>query len=70
MNIWNHIDRIGDIFAIPFFVLLIFYFYELENKNSLEYVLFYFSIFGFMADIYFTYRFVVNSLQRKITHIF
>ena len=61
MNIWKNIDNIADLFAIPFFALLVFYFYELENKNFLEYILFIFSICGFILDIFFTYRFISNN---------
>lgn len=50
----------GDILAIPFFALLIFYFYNIENKSVLEYVLFLFSISGFVMDIFYTYIFCVR----------
>ena len=50
----------GDILAIPFFALLIFYFYNIENKSGLEYVLFLFSISGFVLDIFYTYIFCVR----------
>ena len=64
MKIFNHKDRIshyGDFLAIPFFALLILYFYQIENKTIVEYVLFYFSIFGFLLDILFSYYFLFDN---------
>ena len=57
MKKWCHY---GDILAIPFFALLIFYFYNVENKSMLEYVLFFFSISGFVLDIFYTYVFCLS----------
>ena len=51
------INRWGDIFAIPFFFLLIIYFYNIQDKTYFEWVLFLFSITGFIADSLFTYQF-------------
>ena len=44
----------GDICAIPFFALLVLYFYKIKNKVFMEYILFFFSIIGFLVDIIFT----------------
>ena len=56
----NNLSHYGDILAIPFFGLLIIYFYWIENKTTLEYVLFLFSIGGFIMDIYYTYVFITK----------
>ncbi len=48
----------GDILAIPFFALLVNYFYNIKDKSIIEYVLFYFSISGFILDIFYTYIFL------------
>ena len=56
MNIQN-LSHYGDILAIPFFGLLVLYFYGIENKTPMEYVLFVFSGLGFLADILYTYLF-------------
>jgi len=48
----------GDILAIPFFGLLIIYFYNIENKSIIENVLLFFSISGFVLDILYTYIFI------------
>lgn len=54
MNITN-LDKIGDVLAIPFFLLSSIYFYNIVNKTYIEYVLLLFSISGFLLDILFTY---------------
>jgi len=50
----KNISHYGDILAIPFFALLIFYFYRIEKKSVLEIVLYLFSIAGFILDILYT----------------
>jgi hypothetical protein len=47
----------GDILAIPFFGLLIIYFYRIKDKTKMEYLLLLFSISGFVFDIFYTYLF-------------
>jgi hypothetical protein len=57
MNIKNS-SHYGDILAIPFFALLIIYFYKITNKSIIENVLLLFSISGFVLDIFFSYLFL------------
>lgn len=57
----KNISHYGDILAIPFFLLLIIYFYKIENKNTIEYILLFFSIFGFVLDIIFTFQFIMKK---------
>lgn len=57
-NFVKNLSHYGDILAIPFFVLLIIYFYNIEDKSILEYVLLCFSIGGFILDILYTYIFL------------
>ena len=59
-NIRNDLSNYGDILAIPFFALLVIYFYNIKNKSTLEYILFYFSIAGFVLDILYTIMFLYN----------
>jgi hypothetical protein len=54
----NNISHVGDILAIPFFALLCLYFYRIENKTSMEYILLLFSVGGFVLDILFTYLYL------------
>ncbi len=51
---WKNIDKIGDILAIPFFLLATIYFYNISNKSNIEYLLMLFFISGFILDIIFT----------------
>jgi hypothetical protein len=57
----SELVHIGDILAIPFFILLSYYFIKKKNKTILEYILLIFSLCGVVADIMFT----VNYLKNK-----
>jgi hypothetical protein len=57
-NIIKNASHYGDILAIPVFALLAMYFYNIQQKSIIEYVLFYFSISGFVLDILYTYTFL------------
>ena len=57
-NIIKNASHYGDILAIPFFALLAMYFYNIQQKSVIEYVLFYFSISGFLLDSLYTYTFL------------
>jgi hypothetical protein len=53
-----NISHYGDILAIPFFAILFLYFYWIPEKSYVEYILMFFSMFGFVLDILYTYMFV------------
>lgn len=57
---WHHLSHYGDIAAIPVFILIIIYFYQIENKNPFEWMIFSFSIIGLLFDIYFTIMFILS----------
>lgn len=57
----KNISHWGDIIAIPFFLLLCIYFYQIRNRNLIENILFLFSIVALMMDILFTYLFFASS---------
>ena len=59
--IFKNIDHYGDILAIPFFLLSSIYFYNIDHKNNLEYLLLFFSLSGFILDILFTLLFLGKS---------
>lgn len=59
-KIKEHISHIGDILAIPLFGLLVIYFYRIKNKTIMEYILFLFSISGFVLDSIFTYNYITK----------
>ena len=54
----KNISRYGDMVAIPLFALLVYYFYSIENKSTIEYVLYAFSISGVILDTLYTYQFM------------
>ena len=56
-NIIKNCSHYGDILAIPFFGLLVIYFYNIQDKSIIEYLLLCFSISGFVLDILYTYIF-------------
>ena len=56
----ENLNHYGDILAVPFFALLSYYFYRIENKTVFEYVLFLFSISGCVLDMLYTYIYVYN----------
>ena len=55
----KNMSHYGDILAIPFFALLTIYFYNMEDKSPTEYILLFFGIVGFIADILYTYIYVM-----------
>jgi len=57
----KNLSHYGDILAIPFFALLIVYFDNIEHKSTIEYVLLFFSISGFVLDILYTFIFLSRS---------
>ena len=57
---YTNLSHYADIIAIPFFTLLVIYFYNITNKSRLEYVLYLFSIFGVILDTLFTFYFLTK----------
>ena len=57
-NFIKNFSHYGDILAIPFFALLVIYFYNIDDKSIIEYALLCFSISGFILDILYTYIFL------------
>ena len=56
----NNLSNFGDILAIPFFALSAMYFYKIQDKSLIEYILFWFSISGLILDILYTYVFLCH----------
>jgi len=54
----DNFSHFGDVLAIPFFAMLVIYFYNIEGKSIIEYILLWFSISGLILDILFTYLFL------------
>ena len=54
-NKWAHY---GDILAIPFFIISLYYFYLIENKTWIELIITIFLTICLLGDILFTYTFL------------
>jgi len=52
------LTHIGDILAIPFFILSTIYFYYIEDKTNLELLLFLFSLACLIIDITFSFFYI------------
>ena len=59
----NKLTHIGDILAIPFFILLSIYFYNIENKTLLEQILFLFSVSCFIIDVSFSFFYIIGKIK-------
>ncbi len=64
MKLTNNLAHYCDILAIPFFVLSLYYFMQIEDKSQLEYIITGFLIIGLLCDILFTYIFF--SIKYKV----
>lgn len=65
MQVLRDISHIGDILAIPLFLISIIYFYQIKNKTFIEYILLLFTISGFILDIIFTIVYFKNKRINK-----
>lgn len=63
---YKNLSHYGDILAIPFFALLIFYLYSIKHKSAIEYILLFFSISGFILDIFYTYIFLTQLQSSRV----
>ena len=61
MKLTNNLAHYGDILAIPFFVLSLYYFIQIEHKTQLEYIITLFISICLLGDILFTYIFFKNK---------
>lgn len=60
MKLTNKLAHYGDMLAIPFFTIVLYYFYQLENKTSLEMLIMAFIVIALMCDIAFTVIFLTT----------
>ena len=54
----NNLAHYGDMLAIPFFAITLYYFYQIEEKTTLEILLTLFIGITLIADILFTVIFL------------
>lgn len=55
----------GDVIAIPCFLLLSYYFYQIENRTILENFLLFISVSTFVLDCVFTYIYFFVDKSKK-----
>lgn len=51
-------SHLVDILTLPFFVILIYYFQQINNKSNIEWVLYLFGIIGFILYFLFSVSYV------------
>ena len=60
MKFNNKLAHYGDIIAIPFFIITFIYFFNIENKTYLEYLIMTFIFIALVCDILFTYLYLTT----------
>jgi hypothetical protein len=61
------LTHIGDMLAVPFFILLVIYFYNIKNKTPFEWLLFLFSLSCFFIDVTFSYFYILGKKTKTKT---
>lgn len=54
----KNLNNYTNIMAIPFFSIMVFYFFDKKNRTHIENILLLFSIIAFFATVYFSYNFL------------
>ena len=60
MKFNNKLAHYGDIIAIPFFIITFIYFFNIENKTYLEYLIMTFIFIALVCDILFSYLYLTT----------
>ena len=63
------IQDYADLLAVPFFVLLIFYFVTKKNRNIIENVLLLFACVGFLFDTSMIIKIILNKTKENQTTV-
>ena len=61
MKVSNKLAHYGDMIAIPFFIITLIYFFNIENKTNLEYLIILFLTIALICDVVFTYIFMISK---------
>ena len=61
MKVSNKLAHYGDMIAIPFFIITLIYFFNIENKTNLEYLIILFLTISLICDVVFTYIFMTSK---------
>ena len=54
-------NHYADILAIPYFALMIYYFYRIKKRTLIEDMLLLFAISGFVLDCIYSYQFITGK---------
>ena len=60
----HHLSHIMDIFAIPTWLIFIYYTYQMKKHNKAAKILFYLSLLVFFFDSLFTINYFSNDYYR------
>ena len=60
MKLSNKLAHYGDIIAIPFFIITFIYFFNIEKKTYLEYLIMTFIFIALVCDILFSYLYLTT----------
>ena len=58
MKFTNKLAHYGDMLAIPFYFIVLFYFYQIENKTPLEMLIMAFIFMALLFDVAVTFIFL------------
>ena len=61
MKLSNNLAHYGDLLAIPFFIITLYYFYLIERKTLLEWIIIAFLVICLLGDILFSYIFLSKN---------
>jgi len=61
MKVSNKLAHYGDMILIPFFIITLIYFFNIENKTNLEYLIILFLTITLICDVVFTYIFMTSK---------
>jgi hypothetical protein len=63
-ELFNNSTYYGDILAIPFFALGVYYFYSIKKKTKFEYILLLACVLGLILDTIFTIKYFNNIILK------
>lgn len=53
--------KVGDVFAVPMFLLLISYLLHKSERTNIENVILFFAVVGFIADLTFSVEYLTKN---------
>ena len=62
ISILDDASHLGDVLAIPFFGLLVYYFLSIPRRTPFETILLLFAVGGFVLDVLYSTQFLTRKL--------